>query len=200
MLPSLLCPAGQSWAAATTEGLLVYSLRKGALFDPTDLTEDLTPAAFHTALANRAYARALLIALRLGDTDLLRKGLMAVPQQQIALVAPVLPAVWLEALLRGCVAAMQDTPHLEFVLLWVSALLLAHGTAAQELQGGALGPVLRLLQQALSGVATDLKGVAEDNVYMLDYIVTAAAADKQRRQQQEQQQQLSLQLQEQEAV
>ena len=38
-----LSPTGQSWAAATTEGLLLYSLEKGATFDPTNLTEGITP-------------------------------------------------------------------------------------------------------------------------------------------------------------
>lgn len=38
-----LSPTGQSWAAATTEGLLLYTLDQGATFDPTDLTEDITP-------------------------------------------------------------------------------------------------------------------------------------------------------------
>ena len=38
-----LSPTGQSWAAATTEGLLLYALDQGATFDPTNLTEDITP-------------------------------------------------------------------------------------------------------------------------------------------------------------
>ena len=38
-----LSPTGHCWAAATTEGLLLYSLDRGAQFDPTDLAEDVTP-------------------------------------------------------------------------------------------------------------------------------------------------------------
>ena len=44
-----LSPTGQSWAAATTEGLLMYTLDQGATFDPTDLTEDITPQVMPTA-------------------------------------------------------------------------------------------------------------------------------------------------------
>ena len=44
-----LSPTGQSWAAATTEGLLLYSLDQGATFDPTNLTEDITPQVSITA-------------------------------------------------------------------------------------------------------------------------------------------------------
>ena len=43
-----LSPTGQSWAAATTDGLLLYALDQGATFDPTDLTEDITPQVMPT--------------------------------------------------------------------------------------------------------------------------------------------------------
>lgn len=39
-----LSPTNRCWAVASTEGLLLYSLDDAMLFDPTDLTEDLTPA------------------------------------------------------------------------------------------------------------------------------------------------------------
>ena len=78
-----LSPTGQTWAAATTEGLLLYSLDQGLVFDPTDLTEDITPAAAHKALANRAFLRALLIALRLKDPEVVRHVVMAIPPSQV---------------------------------------------------------------------------------------------------------------------
>jgi len=53
------------------------------LFDPTDLTEDLTPATCRKALAVRAYVRAALIALRLRDSQLLIQCLYATPQAQV---------------------------------------------------------------------------------------------------------------------
>ena len=78
-----LSPTGRCWAAATTEGLLLYSLDDGLVFDPTDLTEELTPAACHQALAARAYVRALLIALRLGDVELLKHCVLTTPAAQV---------------------------------------------------------------------------------------------------------------------
>ena len=80
-----LSPTGQSWAAATTEGLLLYSLDQGLVFDPTDLTEDITPAAAFKALSNRAFVRALLIALRLKDPDVVRHVIMSTPPNQVRL-------------------------------------------------------------------------------------------------------------------
>lgn len=75
------------WAAATTEGLLLYSLDQGLVFDPTDLTEDITPAAAYKALANRAFLRALLIALRLKDPEVVRQVMMAIPPSQVLCTA-----------------------------------------------------------------------------------------------------------------
>lgn len=38
-----IAPTGRSWAAATTEGVLVYSIDDSFIFDPTDLDIDVTP-------------------------------------------------------------------------------------------------------------------------------------------------------------
>jgi len=40
-----LSPTEWQWGAATTEGLLLYSLDQGLVFDPTDLGQDVTPQA-----------------------------------------------------------------------------------------------------------------------------------------------------------
>jgi len=38
-----IAPTGRSWAAATTEGVLMYSIDESFVFDPTDLDMDVTP-------------------------------------------------------------------------------------------------------------------------------------------------------------
>lgn len=38
-----IAPTGRSWAAATTDGVLMYSIDDSFLFDPTDLDIDITP-------------------------------------------------------------------------------------------------------------------------------------------------------------
>ena len=47
-------PDGRSWAAASTEGLLVYSLDEGMRFDPSGLDLHTTPAAVGAAAARSA--------------------------------------------------------------------------------------------------------------------------------------------------
>lgn len=48
-------PTGQQWAAATTEGLLVYSLNTGLIFDPWDLQIGITPASVREAKTNEDF-------------------------------------------------------------------------------------------------------------------------------------------------
>lgn len=43
-------PNGRSWAAATTEGLMEYSLDESVVFDPLDLDMELTPDAVLSAV------------------------------------------------------------------------------------------------------------------------------------------------------
>lgn len=38
-----IAPTGRHWAAATTEGVLIYSMDDNFIFDPTDLDIDVTP-------------------------------------------------------------------------------------------------------------------------------------------------------------
>lgn len=38
-----ICPTGRSWAAATCEGVLLFSMDDDLVFDPTDLDVDVTP-------------------------------------------------------------------------------------------------------------------------------------------------------------
>ncbi|GBF93636.1 hypothetical protein Rsub_06358 [Raphidocelis subcapitata] len=174
----------------------MYALDSGAAFDPTDLSESLTPASFRSALAGGAFVRALLIALRLGDESLLRHGVLSVPLEQVSTVARALPGLYLEPVLRVLASLLGDSPHLEFLLRWLQAVAVAHGPALQ--QAGAAGaagaaaaavgggarvgaPVLRALQQALARAHSDVAAAAEGNLYTLEYIVAASKAQSEAR-------------------
>lgn len=185
----------------------MYALDSGLTFDPTDLTEALTPAAFHQALAGRAFVRALLIALRLNDTTLLKHGLMSVPPGQLNTVAAQLPAMFMQQILTSLVECLEESPHMEFLLSWLKALLVAHGptlaaaanggtvlkaavvaggvgaaAAASAAGGGGVTAALRALQQVVTRLQKDLSSTAEGNVYLLDYIISAGKLHEQQQQ------------------
>lgn len=60
-------PNGRGFCAATTEGLLIYSLDTALPFDPFDLDMDVTPANTFDALDRKDYLRALVMAFRLNE-------------------------------------------------------------------------------------------------------------------------------------
>ena len=70
---------GRAWAAVSTEGLLIYSLDDVVLFDPFDLTIDLTPSTVNQALINKEYLAAIVYSFRLNDYDLVSRAMETVP-------------------------------------------------------------------------------------------------------------------------
>lgn len=48
---------GQAWAAATTEGLLIYSLEMGLVFDPFHLELGITPDSVRNTLERKEFAK-----------------------------------------------------------------------------------------------------------------------------------------------
>ena len=70
---------GRAWAAVSTEGLLIYSLDDVVMFDPFDLTIDLTPATVKEALINKEYTAAIVYSFRLNDYKLVSQAMEAVP-------------------------------------------------------------------------------------------------------------------------
>lgn len=172
-----LAPTGRCWAAATTEGLLLYSADDNAMFDPTDLSEDLTPQSCHAALASQSYVRALLIALRLKDAELIKHVVLSTPPDALATVASALPrpAAYLPQLLGLISEALTASPHVEFLLRWVHALCTQHGELLKKADTTIM-PVLRSLQKGLGRLHADLSEASEQNMYTLEYLTAVAAA------------------------
>lgn len=141
---------GQSWAAASTEGLLIYSLDVSTSFDPFDLSLDLTPESILQTLAQGDHLIALIMALRLNEKPLIQRTYEAVPPSSVRLVAGQIPDVYIEPFLRFVAEHMAGSPHIEFDLMWVGAMLGAHGKRLRNRRAG-MASVFRGLQKGLMG-------------------------------------------------
>lgn len=75
-------PSAQSWAAATTEGLLIYSLDRGIVFDPLNLSLEVTPKAARECIEQQEYATALLMALKLNEVKLIEEIIEQIPHNE----------------------------------------------------------------------------------------------------------------------
>lgn len=126
-------PTGRAFAAATTEGLCIYSLDNSFQFDPFDLDVDITPATtLHALKVEKDYLKALVMAFRLNEKYLIHTVYEATPVEDIALVVAELPRVYVARLLRHVVGFLEEGPHLEFGLVWIEAIFSSHGRWVME--------------------------------------------------------------------
>ena len=72
-------PTGREFAATTTEGLLMFSLDSQQLFDPFELELDVTPMSTRSSLKQHDYGKALFMALKLNQPDLIREVIEQTP-------------------------------------------------------------------------------------------------------------------------
>ena len=164
-------PTGRAFCAASTEGLVVYSLDNTLQFDPFDLDLDITPITTLEAVKEKDFLRALVMAFRLSENPLIRRVYEATPVDDVSLVVKQLPTVYLARLLRFVAQATDESPHLEFNLQWTEALLRAHGPYLKD-NMPLFASELRMVQKAITKIQSDLARLADDNVYSLGYLLS----------------------------
>lgn len=168
-------PAGTAFCAASTEGLLIYSLDNTLQFDPFDLNMEITPAATLAMLEDeKDYLKALVMAFRLNEAGLIKRVFQAVPHQDISLVVEEIPIVYVPRLLRFVAAQTEQSPHIEFCLLWIKALVDKHG-AWLTANRGKVDVELRVVARAVARMRDEIRRLADENVYMVDYLLGQAS-------------------------
>ncbi|GAA6002410.1 hypothetical protein JCM10207_001106 [Rhodosporidiobolus poonsookiae] len=171
-------PTGRAWAAASTEGLLVYSLDDDLTFDPFELDVDITPASIReTLFDDRHFLKALVMALRLNERPLLQTVYEAIPPSTVPLLARQLPLTYLEPVLRLVASQLDKSPHVEFHLVWLSSLFAAHGRALHD-RRGEHAATFRAIQKGLTDVQESIVRLSDENSFTLDFLL-----DQQKRRQ-----------------
>jgi periodic tryptophan protein 2 len=169
-------PTGRSFCAASTEGLLIYSLDTMPLFDPIDLDLAVTPAStLHVLQKEKDYLKALVMAFRLNEAPLIRQVYEAIPHSNIGLVVEELPVVYLPRLLRFVGKQTEESPHLEFCLLWVQAILNGHGQWVRE-NRAIVDAELRTVSRAVGRIRDELRRLADENCFTIDYLLSQPTA------------------------
>ncbi|KAG8379867.1 hypothetical protein BUALT_Bualt07G0134000 [Buddleja alternifolia] len=168
-----IAPTGRSWAAATTEGVLLYSMDESFIFDPTDLDIDVTPEAVDAALKADQPKRALILSLRMNEDTLIKKCIVAVAPADIPAVASSVPFKYLQRLVEALADLLEKCPHLEFILRWCQELCKAHGNSIQQ-NSRSLLPALKSLQKSITRLHQDLADTCSSNEYMLRYLCSTS--------------------------
>ncbi|KAL8890897.1 MAG: hypothetical protein Q9215_001974 [Flavoplaca cf. flavocitrina] len=167
-------PTGRTFCAASTEGLLIYSLDSTLYFDPFDLDMDITPASTLEALSRRLYLQALIMGFRLNDGPLLKRVFEAIPSEEVGRLVKQIPMVYIPQLVRFVAQIITTSPRLESNLRWIEALLSTHG-AFLKANITSLAQEVRMVQKAINTIQTDLARVSDENIYVLDYMLSQSA-------------------------
>ena len=166
-----ISPTGRAWAAATPEGILVYSLDATSMFDPFDLDLDVTPAAALASLEDGEYGVALLIALRLNQDKLTVKVYERIPLASVPVVAANIPVVYLDRLMAFIARQTEATIHFHFHLLWIKCLFTSHARHIKTMAATYTAPLIHI-QKALTSRQSSLAPVVTANSSKLKYLVT----------------------------
>lgn len=168
-------PNGTSFCAASSEGLLMYSLENTIQFDPFDLNMEITPASTLLVLQQeKDYLKALVMAFRLNEAGLIQRVFQAIPWINISLVVEKFPTIYVSRLLRYVAAQTEQSPHVEFCLLWIKALVDKHG-AWLSANRGKVNVELRVVARVVAKMRDEIKRLADENVYMVDYLLGQAS-------------------------
>ncbi|XP_055594571.1 periodic tryptophan protein 2 homolog [Uranotaenia lowii] len=159
-------PSGQSWAAASTEGLLMYSLNKGIVFDPYQLSVEITPKATRELLKKQDYSGALIMALKLNETNLIHEVIEKVPYVDVELLVQSLPDEFAHRTLKFVAKILASSPHVEFYLKWSNLLL----TRLGQLDNVLTQQTLVVLHQNLNRKYEMLNRICDFNKYTIQLL------------------------------
>ena len=166
-------PTGRDFAATTTEGLLIYSLDSKLVFDPFELSVDITPATIRAAVKREDHGAALVMSLRLNETDLVREVVEQVPHADIDLLATDLPEKYVKRLLKFLGGELERSRHLHFYAIWCHSLVTRHSSWIRQ-RTGELMPVLNLLHKNLLGKSQEMTGIVERNLHTMKFLLAMA--------------------------
>uniref|UniRef100_A0A1D1ZDQ3 Periodic tryptophan protein 2 n=1 Tax=Anthurium amnicola TaxID=1678845 RepID=A0A1D1ZDQ3_9ARAE len=168
-----IAPTGRSWAAATTEGVVIYSMDESFMFDPADLDMDVTPEAVDEALAEGQQQRALLLSLRLNEDSIIKKCIISVNVLDIRAVVSSVPFKYLQRLVKALADLLENCPHVELLLEWCQEVCKLHGNFIQQ-NSHSLSTALRSLHKAIMRLHQDLADMCSSNEYLLRYLCSSS--------------------------
>ncbi|XP_055527884.1 periodic tryptophan protein 2 homolog [Wyeomyia smithii] len=168
-------PSGQSWAAASTEGLLMYSLNKGIVFDPYQLSVEITPKAIRELLKKLDYSAALIMSLKLNENNLIHEVIEKIPYTNIDLVIQSLPDEFAHRCLKFVASIVATSPHIEFYLRWSNSLLTRLGQQENVLTQ----QTLVTLHQSLNRKYEALNKICDFNKYTIQVLKSIGISEEQ---------------------
>ncbi|CAE7526334.1 PWP2 [Symbiodinium sp. KB8] len=168
-------PTGRALAVASVEGLLLFGQDETLMFDPVDLTAEVTPEAVRRAIDGGEAPKALAMALHLSETELIVEAAAAVGPGDAMLAARAVPARLVPKLLSHLAEQLRTSRHLELWAAMLSAFLSCHSSYLRAHPAAAAGPVRAVMRAALAH-REGLARMARDNADLVSFIASRPAA------------------------
>lgn len=163
-------PTMRSFAAATTEGVLIYSLDVTRQFDPYKLAIDVDPSSVQRALKRKSYNIALVQSIQLNDKNLFREVLEKTEIGELEAIIDSLRLDYVKKVLDFLGQILIDTRHVEYYLLWIKGILYKHGVALKNLPSNEITSVIRSLHQNCYRIFKDVKRNCDYCSYSLEFV------------------------------
>ena len=145
-------PDGTTFAAATTEGLIIYSnrLQNSMIFNPVMIDETVTIDNIIQKVKEEQYVSALALALRLNEHNVTSTVYSCIPILSVPLLCAHFPNNYLTKLLTFIAHEIETGRHVEWSMTWLQNILKFKGQYLQEQCSGYKSPLRALLLQIFS--------------------------------------------------
>ena len=124
-------PDGTQFAAATTEGLIIFSNQTQArnvdLFNPFAIDESVTIDNIIAKVKAEEHLTALVLALRLNVHEVTSTVFKCVPSASIPLIVSHMPEMLLLKLLQFIAGEVEHAREIEWSMVWLGSILKYHG-------------------------------------------------------------------------
>jgi periodic tryptophan protein 2 len=160
---------GREWAAVSGEGLHVYSIDDDMVFDPIELTEEITPSSVVGRLRDGKYSIALRMAVHLNEVSLIETVIEQTPFDAIEYAVQSTAPKQIDRLMQVVSHLFAESPHIEFYLQWCFKILQLHGLHMERHRPSFMR-TFRAMYKEVSSKHNELKNVSDSNRYMLDFL------------------------------
>lgn len=163
-------PTMRSFATATTEGVLIYSVDVSLRFDPYKLAMGVDPNTMKQALKDRSFGRAVVEAIQLNDKSLLQEVIESIPVNEMGSIIVNLEIEYVKRILDFIGHTISQTRHIEHYLQFTKMILYQHGTSLKKMPQKDTAATIRALHQGCYKRLMDLKRNCDFSKYSIEYL------------------------------
>ena len=181
-------PDGTQFAAATTEGLVLYSNKQNseAFFNPFMIDEQVTLDNIIAKVKAEEFLTALVLALRLNEPEVTQTVYKCIPSGSIPLLVAHMPEMMLIRLLEFMAVEIEQGRQVHWAMLWLQDILKFHGaklgSASVATQKSPLRALLLRIFSSLQFMDTSLAKLNNQNSHLMQFMINQhekrAAADE----------------------